>query len=101
MFPLTYYYYTSNMFQIYNSPTQKTCRFPCCLKVNAVNNHQQTALHLAVWDPDALQLLLQHKADVNAADENGTTPLMAALEEDEPEPLAVKYLLDAKVQTGR
>ena len=79
------------MFQIYNSPTQKTCRFPCCLKVNAVNNHQQTALHL----------VLQHTADVNAADENGTTPLMAALEEDEPEPLAVKYLLDAKVQTGR
>lgn len=69
-------------------------------EVNAVNNHQQTALHLAVWDPDALQLLLQHKADVNAADENGTTPLMAALEEDEPEPLAVKYLLDAKADVN-
>ena len=62
-----------------------------------MNNHRQTALHLAVWDPDALHLLLQHKADVNAADENGTTPLMAALEEKEVEPLVVEYLLEAKV----
>ena len=62
-----------------------------------MNSHQQTALHLAVWDPDALHLLLQHKADVNAADENGTTPLMAALEEKEVEPLVVEYLLEAKV----
>lgn len=69
-------------------------------EVNAVNNHRQTALHLAVWDPDALHLLLQHKADVNAADENGTTPLMAALEEKEVEPLVVEYLLEAKADVN-
>mmetsp|Transcript_26063 Transcript_26063/g.42509 ORF Transcript_26063/g.42509 Transcript_26063/m.42509 type:complete len:387 (+) Transcript_26063:49-1209(+) len=69
-------------------------------EVNAVNNRHQTALLLAVWDPHAVQLLLKHNADVNVADENGTTPLMAALEEKEVEPLVVEYLLEAKADVN-
>eukprot|EP00435_Cladocopium_sp_Y103_P068268 s287_g31.t1 len=67
-------------------------------EVNAVNNQHQTALHLAVWDPDAVQLLLEHGADVNVADENGTTPLMAAVDEKEVE--VVEMLLHAKAEVN-
>ena len=49
--------------------------------VNAVNQHQETALHLAAYqnnDPQVIRVLIENGANVDARDMEDGTPLMAA-----------------------
>lgn len=50
-----------------------------CANVNAVSNDGTTALHLAVRGPEeSVKALIKAKADPNAQDKNGNTPLILA-----------------------
>ncbi len=55
-----------------------------------------TPLHLAApyGGPEAVKLLIDRKADLNARDVRGMTPLMLALALDHPDPRVVKLLLE-------
>ena len=56
------------------------------IDINARNNQGRTALMLAILrgQSDAVNLLLAHDADANAADLDGVTPLQAALAGTQP-----------------
>jgi ankyrin repeat protein len=49
---------------------------------------------VAYGGPDAVKLLLDRKANVNAQDVRGMTPLMLAIGLDHPDPLVVRLLLE-------
>jgi ankyrin repeat protein len=60
----------------------------------ALGSFTPLILAAAYGGPDAAKLLLDHKADVNARDVRGMTPLMLALALDHPDPRVVRLLLE-------
>lgn len=67
----------------------------CGANVNAKNMYEQTPLHIAVkiGDVGMVKFLLQHKADVNAQDSDGCTPLCLAVTQELPMNSAMIKLL--------
>ena len=68
---------THQQIEIYNTLTLPllNCLISCGSKVNAVNDRQQTPLHLASTGP-VIEALLRSGAEPNVKDEDGNTPLM-------------------------
>ena len=55
-------------------------------EINALNNFQETPLHLAAnWNPAAVPILLAANAEVNLLDINNDSPLLYAAGNNQPE----------------